>query len=193
MKRTLCYDNETHELEITRRRGKVVMTWDGDEHEIDIVRVEKSSYSVIIDGKSVGVNVDRFRTGDPDLHGFRSSLYDGAYEFTLQDPRKQLLAAAMARQKKGMGTLVKAHMPGKVLKLFVKEGEHVEEGQPVLILEAMKMQNEYAAPCTGRIVRIHAEEGANMEIYAPMVTLAPDPIEEPKGEDLVDTKARLKK
>lgn len=182
MKRTLCIGNETHELEITRRAGKVVMTWDGEEHEVDIVRVEKTAYSVIINGRSVGANVDRFRTSDPDLHGFRASCYDGAYEFTLQDPRKQLLAEAMQRQKKGAGSLVKALMPGKMLKLLVKEGEHVEEGQPILILEAMKMQNEYTAPCAGTVSHIHAEEGTTLEIYAPMMTLVPDPPAEKAGE-----------
>jgi biotin carboxyl carrier protein len=174
MKRTLCIGNESHELEITRRSGKVYMTWDGDEIEVDITRVEKTSYSVIIDGSSVGVNVDRFRMADPDLHGFRASLYDGAYEFTLQDPRKALLAAAMARQRKGASSVIKALMPGKVLKLLVKEGERLEEGQPVLILEAMKMQNEYVAPAAGIVGRILVEEGVNLEIFTPMVTLLPD-------------------
>ncbi len=181
MKRTLCIGSETHELEIARRNGKVYLTWDGVEEEIDIVKVEKTSYSVIIDGRSIGVNVDRMRMPDPDLHGFRGSLYDGAYEFTLQDPRKKLLAEAMQRQRKGAGTVLKALMPGKVLKMLVHEGEHVEEGQPVLILEAMKMQNEYTAPCNGTVQCIHAEEGTTLEIYAPMVTFTMDPVTEAKA------------
>jgi biotin carboxyl carrier protein len=131
----------------------------------------------------VGVNVDRFRMADPDLHGFRASIYDGAYEFTLQDPRKKLLAAAMSRQRKSAGNLIKALMPGKVLKLLVKEGEHVEEGQPVLILEAMKMQNEYTAPASGRVSCIHAEEGTILEIYSPLITLTVDPPEVAKPEE----------
>ncbi|BDU76498.1 biotin/lipoyl-containing protein [Mesoterricola sediminis] len=171
MKRTLVIADQTVELEISRRRGKTVMTWDGEEIPIDIVRVEKSSYSVIMDGRSVGVNIDRIRNADPDLHGFRSTTYDGAYEFTLQDPRKKLLAEAMARSKRSEGNLIRALMPGKVLKLLVHEGETVEEGQPLLILEAMKMQNEYTAPTTARVAKVHVEEGVNMEINAPMISL----------------------
>lgn len=181
MKRTLTLGDETHELELHRRRGQLFMVWDGEEIPLDIVRVEPTSYSIIMDGHSVGVNIDRIRSADPDLHGFRASLYDGAYEFTLQDPRKKLLAAAMQRQRKGSGTVLKALMPGKMLKLLVHEGEHVEEGQPVLILEAMKMQNEYTAPCTGTVQTIHAEEGASLEIYAPMVTFTMDPAPEPEA------------
>jgi len=173
MKRTLVIADETHELEIHRRGGKTVMVWDGEESTIDIMKVEPTSYSVIMDGHSVGVNIDRVRNIDPDLHGFRGSLYDGAYDFTLQDPHKILLAAAMARGKKGACGLVSALMPGRVLKLLVQAGEVVEEGQPILILEAMKMQNEYTAPMAGTVGRIHAEEGVNVEINSPMITLVP--------------------
>ena len=175
MKRTLVIADETHELEIRRGGGKTVMIWDGEEWPLDIVRVEPTSYSVILNGHSMGVNIDRLRNVDPDLHGFRASLYDGAYEFTLQDPHKILLAEAMARGKKGACGLVTALMPGKVLKLLVKPGEVVEEGQPILILEAMKMQNEYQAPMAGSIEQIHAEEGVNVEINSPLITLAPLP------------------
>mgnify|MGYP003595656221 CR=1 FL=1 len=176
MKRTLTIGEETHELEIHRHHGKLLMVWDGEEIPLDLVRVEPTSYSIIMEGHSVGVNIDRVRTVDPDLHGFRASLYDGAYDFTLQDPHKTLLAAAMARAKQAGNGIVKALMPGKVVKLFVHEGETVEEGQPLLILEAMKMQNEYTAPMNARVACIHVEEGATMEINTPMITL--EPIEE---------------
>jgi biotin carboxyl carrier protein len=173
MKRTLVIADETHELEIHRRGGKTVMVWDGEEFPVDIVKVEPTSYSIIMDGHSVGANIDRLRNADPDLHGFRASLYDGAYEFTLQDPHKSLLAAAMARGKGGTSSLIHALMPGRVLKLLVQPGETVEEGQPILILEAMKMQNEYRAPMAGTVGTIHVEEGVNLEINAPMITLVP--------------------
>jgi biotin carboxyl carrier protein len=171
MKRTLVIADETHELEIRRGGGKTVMIWDGEECPIDVVRVEPTSYSVIMDGHSVGVNIDRLRCQDLDLHCFRASLVDGAYDFTLQDPHKVLLAAAMARGKKGATGLVAALMPGKVLKLLVQPGEVVEEGQPILILEAMKMQNEYCAPVAGTVAQVHVAEGANVDINTAMITL----------------------
>jgi biotin carboxyl carrier protein len=171
MKRTLTIGEETHELEIHRRSGRVFMVWDGEEHPLDICKVEPTSYSIIMDGHSVGVNIDRFKNPDPDLHGFRASVYDGAYEFNLQDPHKILLAAAMSRQPQTGSGLVKALMPGKVL--FVLENEVVEEGQPLLLLEAMKMQNEYLSPVTARVAKIHVEEGVNLEINTPMISLIP--------------------
>ena len=172
MKRTLVIGNETHELELTRHSGKLKMVWDGEEMPLDIVRVEPTSYSVIIDKRSVGINIDRLSISeDPDLHGFRGSYYAGALEFTLQDPNKSLLAAAMAKSPQAGGSLIKAQMPGKLLKYFVQEGEDVEEGQPLFILEAMKMENEYRAPKSGRVAQIHAAQGASLEIYAPILAI----------------------
>ena len=173
MKRTLVIADQTVELEIRRRRGTTVMTWNGEEIPLDITKVERSSYSIILDGMSVGVNIDRIRNPDPDLHGFRATTFDGAYEFTLQDPRKALLAEAMARSKRSESSLIRALMPGRVLKLLVQPGEVVEEGQPLLILEAMKMQNEYTAPTASKVCQVHVEEGTNLEINAPMISLVP--------------------
>ncbi|MDR2697673.1 MAG: hypothetical protein LBB40_04270 [Holophagales bacterium] len=175
MKRTLVIGGECHELEMRRHSGKVTMIWDGEEIPLDIFRVEPYSYSVIMDKRSIGVNIDRLRISeDPDLHGFRGSYYAGAIEFTLQDPSKRLLAEAMAKAPQTGGRLIKAQMPGKLMKYFVREGEVVEEDQPLFILEAMKMENEYRAVKAGRITKIHAPEGANLEIHAPILTLEPN-------------------
>ena len=172
MKRTLLIGGKSHELEMYRHGGQVTMVWDGEKMPVDIVRVEPTSYSVIIDKRSVGVNIDRLRISeDPDLHGFRGSFYAGALEFTLQDPNKRLLAEAMLKAPQTGSSLMKAQMPGKLMKYLVREGEEVEEGQPLFILEAMKMENEYRAAKAGRVAKIHALEGTNLEIYAPILTL----------------------
>jgi acetyl/propionyl-CoA carboxylase alpha subunit len=173
MKRTLVIGDESHELEMYRHSGKITMVWDGEEIPVDIVRVEPTSYSVIINKRSVGVNIDRLLTESPDLHGFRGSYYLGALEFTLQDPHKKLLAQAMASAPQTGGSLIKAQMPGKLTRFFVCKGEEVEEGQPLFILEAMKMQNEYRAIKAGRVAEIHVDEGTNLEIYAQILTLEP--------------------
>lgn len=61
---------------------------------------------------------------------------------------------------------VKTSMPGRIIKLLVKEGEEVKEGQAVLILEAMKMQNEIKAPQPGRVQRIGPKAGDSVEAGA---------------------------
>ena len=69
-------------------------------------------------------------------------------------------AAAPAPVAAGDGTPVTAPMPGNVLKVLVKPGQAVAEGDTVVILEAMKMENEINAPCAGTVKQIVADVGS---------------------------------
>ena len=68
-------------------------------------------------------------------------------------------AAAAAPTNDGESTEIKAPMPGKVLKILVDQGEMVKEGQVLLLLEAMKMENEIFASGAGVVKRINCKEG----------------------------------
>ena len=76
-------------------------------------------------------------------------------------------AAALAA-----GEVVKAPMPGVVLKVQVQQGQAVKAGQVLIILEAMKMENEIVAPKDGTVAQIVAAKGATVESGAPLVVLA---------------------
>lgn len=169
MKRTLMVGKEQYEVELRHLDGVTTLVWDGREEEVDLLEVEPGSWSVLMGGRSVDVRLDAGRHPDPDLRAFRATQFDGAYEFALQDPRKALLAAAGGAA--GAGGTLTAPMPGKVVKLLVKVGDKVEEGQSLLILEAMKMQNEYRAPGPGVIAKFHVAEGSTVETASPMVDL----------------------
>ena len=71
-----------------------------------------------------------------------------------------------------------ANIPGKVVTVEVKEGDVVEEGQVILILEAMKMQNEIQAPVDGTVVSVACEEGQAIEANVPLVVIEPNSTEE---------------
>lgn len=77
------------------------------------------------------------------------------------------------RKKRKSGT-VSANIPGKVVTVEVSEGQRVNEGQVILILEAMKMQNEIQAPVTGTVVTVHCSEGEAIEANVPLVVIEPD-------------------
>ncbi len=62
-----------------------------------------------------------------------------------------------------VGGVVRALMPGRITSILVKEGETVEAGTPLLILEAMKMQNEIASPIAGRVKSVQVQEGATVK------------------------------
>lgn len=173
MKRTLLIGKATHDIELLRQDGVTTLLWDGEAQAVDILAVGAGNWSVVMGHKSVDVRLDGVKNPDPDSQGFRATLFDASYEFVLQDPRKALLAAAAGAAASG-GTLT-APMPGKVIKLLVQEGEPVNEGQPLLIMEAMKMQNELRAISTGRVSKVIVQEGATVETGETlMILVAPE-------------------
>jgi biotin carboxyl carrier protein len=62
-------------------------------------------------------------------------------------------------------------MPGKIVKLLVKAGDQVQEGQTLLVMEAMKMQNELKTSTSGTVMTVHVQEGATVETGATLVTV----------------------
>ena len=109
--------------------------------------------------------------------------YDATVEgqtFSIEVPNAQ--AAPRARRggggkKKKSGT-VSANIPGKVVTVEVKEGDVVREGQVILILEAMKMQNEIQAPVDGTVINVACEEGQAIEANVPLVVIEPESTDE---------------
>lgn len=70
------------------------------------------------------------------------------------------------------GEVVKSPMPGNILKINVAQGQHVEEGDVLIVLEAMKMENEIVATKSGTVAQIVAAKGAVVETGAPLVVIA---------------------
>jgi biotin carboxyl carrier protein len=100
------------------------------------------------------------------------------FEINVPDARpapKQKRSAGGKSKKSGK---VSANIPGKVVTVEVSIGEEVEEGQVVMILEAMKMQNEIQAPVSGTITEIHCEEGQSIEANVPLLVITPPESEE---------------
>lgn len=68
---------------------------------------------------------------------------------------------------------LRAPMPGKILELLVAEGDDIQAGEPVAILEAMKMENELKAPATGRVTSVSVSENQNVEKNQPLLEIKP--------------------
>ena len=171
MKRTLILGKAQHDLELLHQDGVRTLIWNGEAQAIDVLEVEPGCFSIIIAGRTVDVRLDAGKNPDPDIHAYRATLHDGAYEFGLQDPMKALLAAQGGAG--GGGGTLSSPMPGKIVTVLVKEGETVAEGQTLLIMEAMKMQNELKANADGIVTKITAVEGATVETGAALLTLGP--------------------
>ena len=99
----------------------------------------------------------------------------GGQTFEIEMPEAAVAAKPRrsgGRKKKKSGT-VSANIPGKVVTVEVEEGQEVKEGQVILILEAMKMQNEIQAPVSGTVVSVQCSEGEAIEANVPLVVIEP--------------------
>jgi acetyl/propionyl-CoA carboxylase alpha subunit len=119
-----------------------------------IVAVEPGVYSVLMNGRSYEARVEQ-------SDGCLIVVIDGhRFEVEIRDPRRW----SRHTTKPGIeGRLhVTAAMPGKIVRLLVAEGDTVAAGQGLLVVEAMKMQNEMKAPKAGCVVSLTAREGATV-------------------------------
>jgi len=169
VKRTLTLGKESMDVELLRQDGTTTLVWEGQSQPVDILELEPGCYSILLDGRSVEVRLDGAKSQDPEAHAYRAMLYDGAYEFALVDPRRALLAGSGGAGAGG-GVLA-SPMPGKIVKLLAKVGDAVQEGQTLLVMEAMKMQNELKTSTTGTVSMIHVQEGATVETGAALITV----------------------
>ena len=88
---------------------------------------------------------------------------DISYTFTVETPFSlQRMKVLSSQQGKTEKEFIKAPMPGKIIDVLVREGSSVLRGEPVVILEAMKMQNEIMSPVAGTIVKVSARPNTNV-------------------------------
>lgn len=125
---------------------------DGKPVEADAVEVSRGIFSVLLAGKSIEVRLVNL---GPRL---RVQADGREWEAGIRDPRKLARGGAAAFEAEGRQQ-VTAPMPGKVARVLVQAGEKVSAGQGLLVVEAMKMQNEVRSPKSGTVERMLAKEG----------------------------------
>lgn len=124
--------------------------------EIDLVELRPGVYSALLDGRSLEIFLEAQGGG-----AYRASIDGQAHAVELRDPR--VYAAAAGAGADGGPLTIKAQMPGKIVQVLVGPGDEVEAEHGILVVEAMKMQNEIRAPRAGRIVSINVAPGDSVE------------------------------
>jgi biotin carboxyl carrier protein len=145
-------DGKKYRLDLNRADGRWSCRLDGREIEVDAVLARTDVLSLRVGNLAYEIKSERVAN---DLH-----LWVGSARFAaeVRDPRS-LRGRARAAGDRGPKKIV-APMPGKVVRLLVKEGDEVELGAGVAVVEAMKMQNEIKSPKKGTVQKIMATEGA---------------------------------
>jgi biotin carboxyl carrier protein len=146
-------EGQKRRLELDRADGGWQCKLDGRVIQLDAVLARRDVLSLLLNGKSYEIKRERTAT---DTH-----LWVGPvrYAAELSDPRSLRSRKASAGLDHGPIKLV-APMPGKVVRVLAAEKTEVDAGQGVLVVEAMKMQNELKSPKKGIVQKILASEGA---------------------------------
>jgi biotin carboxyl carrier protein len=148
--------NNKHEVEIKREDGKLFATIDDRIYELDTSEPESNIYLFKYEGRVIEASVSAPNTSD----GI-TKVRVGTNEFDVKliDP-KRLRGAGSGNEHADGVAEIKTAMPGKVVRVIVSVGTKVEAGDGVLVVEAMKMQNELKSPKAGTVREIRVEEGA---------------------------------
>jgi biotin carboxyl carrier protein len=152
-------------IEVTRDGNRFNFTHGGHAIEADVIEVAANTFSVLVSGHAFEVRVE------PAPGGVR--IHAGTREFRaeIEDPRAWRGRHGGTLEAEGRQKII-APMPGKVVRLLVAEGQKVEAGQGLMVVEAMKMQNEIRSPKSGVVERIVIVEGQAVNAGEPLAIVA---------------------
>jgi len=123
-------------LKADEKYGTYIL-WKNRKYPVEIIRSSQNKYEILFN--------------------------DISYIFTVETPFSlQRLKVLNSKRRKVEKEIIKAPMPGKIIDVLVREGSTVLRGEPVVILEAMKMQNEIISPVNGTIVKVLAKANTNV-------------------------------
>ncbi|HEV8189932.1 MAG TPA: biotin/lipoyl-containing protein [Ktedonobacterales bacterium] len=143
-------------------------------------------YRARLGGRSYEAYVRRVRddsTGDEGSAIFEVTIAGRPYLVTVQDERTQALASLAGGGHGSGDATIRAPMPGLVSNLMAGEGDKVERGQALVVLEAMKMENDLTTPRAGMVKRIRVTKGQTVNQGDVLVVVGNPPGEESSAED----------
>jgi biotin carboxyl carrier protein len=144
--------DRTRVVELSRADDAWKISLDGKEVEASVAEVAPNTFSVLLNGESHQIRIAPRADGTLTLH---TGLAE--YRAEVSDPRMWRGRRHGALEVEGRQQIT-APMPGKVVRVLVSEGDAVAAGQGLLVVEAMKMQNEIHSPKSGRVEKLFAKE-----------------------------------
>ena len=152
MKLEIEIGERTHSVELIRAGERLQCAIDGRAIKADAVEIAPGVYSILMGGESFEPRVEE--TGG----GLKVTVGGREYAAKVRDPRQWRRRGGGAMEAEGRQQ-VRAPMPGKIVRVLVAEGVPVTAGQGLLVIEAMKMQNEVKSPKSGMVERMMVKEG----------------------------------
>jgi biotin carboxyl carrier protein len=156
-------NGRTTRVDVRRGDGRFIVTLDGETLDIDLVETGGPFASLLVNGRSHEIGLEK-RTD-----GYRVHLGDDTLTVTITEAAR----GGVGRPPRLEGpTRLTAPMPGRVVRVLAETGREVEPGDGLVVIEAMKMENELKSPRRGRIHEVAVREGQAVEAGALLVVVA---------------------
>jgi biotin carboxyl carrier protein len=156
-------------VEILEKKGTLYKVKIGDHtYDVDVVKVENGVYSLLYKGHST--NMEMIEGDTPNKYIVNTRSND--YQVEVIDAKTKYMTAAKG-DFIGIDTFISSPMPGKIVKILVKQGDNVERGDTVIVVSAMKMESEYKSPVNGTVKKVFVNEGDTVDGNQPLVEIEP--------------------
>jgi biotin carboxyl carrier protein len=167
MELQLNIDQEIHKVDIDLKDGKYLVKLGDKQHQVDSQRISENCLSLLVDGKAYTVFIAEDKT--------KRYISVQGEQFCIEEAKAEAQTRSMADAStlKGMPT-ISSPMPGKIVKILVREKDKVRKNQSLVIVEAMKMENEIRSPDAGMVKKINFKEGDLVDAAEPIVELESD-------------------
>ena len=156
-------DGQVYRVEVTGSQGRYTVAVDGRRLEVDWREVGGPFASLLIEGRSHRVGLE------PRPGGYRVLI--GSDELAVELLETTRLDAGAARRGPAGPARLLAPMPGRIVRVLAEPGQEVAAGQGLVVMEAMKMENELRAPRAGRVAEVRARERQTVETGALLVVV----------------------
>jgi biotin carboxyl carrier protein len=156
-------DGRTVRVEVRGGDGRYLVTMDGRALEVDHREIGAHFASLLIGGRSYEAGLEKR------ADGYNVVLAEDVLFVELRGASRG--AVAPARKADAGPARVLAPMPGRLVRVLVEQGQEVAAGDGLVVVEAMKMENELRAPHAGRVTEVKVVDGMSVEANAVLVTL----------------------
>jgi biotin carboxyl carrier protein len=154
MKLRARIEDQDLDVQLNVAGSRVVALVDGREYELEVQRQAEGGYLILQNGQVFNGQV----TPTNKKENLTVALQDRSYSVTISDPKRLRGSNDSSDQHHG-STEILAPMPGKIVRVLVEVGSQIEKGMGVIVVEAMKMQNEMKSPREGSVIAVNVKPG----------------------------------
>ncbi len=163
MEYTLYYKGKEYKVQISCKDGTYLVSTGKEKYAYKATFIDSHTLSLIKDYQTTLARVFE--------HGSQKTVIIDGEQFGFEEAKERDREITSTDKSKVLDTIIKSPMPGSVVKLNVKEGDEVKAGDILIIVEAMKMENELRAPGNMKVKKVSVKEGDQVEGFALLIEL----------------------